>query len=158
MGTLKTHRLDLNSADFVQTVITAVKAIAGEKKNRRDLRFSAPSYFAVPSGDVPEKAGWYIILGDGKPIYVGTTSSLHARLNTPHGSLDNFAAASRTSDSERNFIKKFIEIGIVQNPEVILVTEEELFARVPLPVPVPLDKCERESLEKVINIFRSVIV
>ena len=157
MGTLKTQRLDLNSADFVQALITAVKAIAGEKKNRRDLRFSAPFYFAVPSGDVPEKAGWYIILGDGKPIYVGTAGSLHARLNTLNGSLDSFAATSRMSDSERNFIKKFIEIGIVQNPEVILVTEEELFARIRLPVPVPVDECERESVEKVINIFRSFI-
>ena len=77
---------------------------------------------------LPGEAGWYIILEGTQPLYVGKTGNLDARLNTDNGSRDNFGNNKRQSDSERNFIKKFIEIGAFVTPRVCIIRKSELAA------------------------------
>lgn len=161
MGTLKTQRIDLNSKSVVQTLITVASKLAERPPNKQRLEFSPSYYFSVPNGSVPASPGWYIIIWNSQPIYVGTAQSLHDRLNTQNGSIDNFALKSRTSDSERNYIKKFLEIGIIADLEVLLLTEVDfvkLAGEHLCTLPTPLSKSERQSIEKLLNIFRAHVV
>ena len=85
--------------------------------------------------------GWYIILHDKIPVYVGTAENLNNRLNTTKGSTDDFGRAKRKKDSERNFIKKFREINVFTKLRVVIISTSVLTCS-------PLSGNDRHEIEK----------
>jgi len=149
MGVLKTYSVDLNDPKEIRRIMSVVgKYVSSTHSSYFDLRHKTPYYFDIPSGPITEADGWYIILDGTTPLYVGEASNLNNRLNSDNGSVDNFARKARTSDSERNFIKKFCEIKVVANARVVLIPASVVF-------PSPLPTKDRKQVEKLINIFRS---
>ncbi len=158
MSTLTARRLSMNLPHSVEVLLVAIGEIVRDKNNWRELTVDSRYYFSVPKGVIPSSAGWYMIVSDGNALYVGEAISLNGRLNSQNGSRDNFANPARVSDSARNYIKKFIELGVIARPQVILITEEDLRAKLNGALPAALDKVERNSIEKVISIFRSRLI
>lgn len=155
-GKLRCGAIDLCSAEILQRVLNALKAIIATPSNRHRLQLRNRYYFNAPDGHLPSEPGWYIILGpEMSPLYVGTAENLNARLNSDNGSRDGFANPQRTSDPERNFIKAFLAAGIFPAVSVVAIPETELRER--LGWTNPLSKLDRENLEKVINIFRALL-
>jgi len=56
-----------------------------------------------------------VIVADGRPVYVGEADSLNGRLNSDNGSRDNFMNPQRTSDPERNFLKRLSDLGLLRS-------------------------------------------
>ena len=156
MGTLKVGALDFNKIGTLEAVRTAITEIASRPDSYHDLRFKTPNYFAVTGSRLPGKAGWYIVLDGTQPLYVGKTDNLDARLNTDNGSRDNFGNNKRPSDSERNFIKKFIEIGAFVTPRVCIIRKSELAAVIGISERC-LNDIDAGNIEKVINLIRNGI-
>lgn len=111
MGTLKTGRLDLNDHRDMESCKEALLKIASRQSSYYALRFKPEYYFELPGAKPPRSAGWYVMLEAMTQVYVGRSDNLNSRLNSNQGSTDNFAKKLRTSNSERNFVKKFLEIG-----------------------------------------------
>lgn len=78
------------------------------------LGFKHPNYFKTIDRQPPEEKGWYIILHDGKAIYVGIADNLNSRLNSDNGSRDNFGNPKRSpnelTDLDRKNIEKLIDV------------------------------------------------
>jgi len=148
MGTLKVFTYDFNDPKFVQCLLATLKNyIENNGSAYYDLVHHLPYYFCIPKGSIASAPGWYIILEDKTPIYVGTAKDLDKRLNSPNGSRDNFGNSLRKTDAERNLIKKFTEIGIIGKLRVVII-----------PISVvdsSTSENERIQIEKLINIFRS---
>ncbi len=70
------------------------------------------------------------------PLYAGSAEDLNARLNSKHGSRDNFANPQRTQDPVRNFIKAFRSSGLIPRLRVVLMTESSVCARLGVTVAV----------------------
>ena len=156
MGTLKVGALDFNEIATLKTVRAAIVTMARRPDCYHDLRFKRPSYFRVPQSRLPSEAGWYIILDGTQPIYVGKSANLNSRLNTDNGSRDNFCNHKRAEDAERNFIKKFIEIGAIQTPRVCIIRRSELASAVGISEAY-LTKTDAGNIEKFINLMRNGI-
>jgi len=67
----------------------------------RKLKVRSGAHFSTLPETLPAEAGWYVIVADGRPVYVGEADSLNGRLNSDNGSRDNFMNPQRTSDPER---------------------------------------------------------
>ena len=156
MGTLKVGALDFNEIGTLEAVRTAIAEIASRPDSYHALRFKSPNYFSVTGSRLPGEAGWYIILDGTQPLYVGKTGNLDARLNTNNRSRDDFGNSKRTSDSARNFIKKFIEIGAVVTPRVCIIRKSELTAVIGISER-RLNDIDTGNIEKVINLIRNGI-
>ena len=157
MGTLKVGALDFNQIGTVEAVRYAVAKIASRPDSYHTLQFTNPYYFEVKGSQLPNEAGWYIILDGTQALYVGwAKKSLNARLNTKNGSTDNFGSNERSSDAERNFIKKFIEIGAIKTPRVCTIRSSELAAAVDTSES-QLTNTDKGNIEKVINLMRNGI-
>ena len=101
--------------------------------------------------------GWYIIYDENYGVlYVGVAEDLNKRLNTKDGTRDNFANPKRLFDPERNFIKKFIILGIIR-PKVICIREKD-FLEISDIKTQRLSKLDRKNIEKFIRIFSSYIL
>lgn len=154
MGTLKVGTLDFNEIGTFEALRTAIAEMASRPDSYHALRFKSPNYFAVTGSLLPGEAGWYIILEGTQPLYIGKTGNLDARLNTDNGSRDNFGNNKRQSDSERNFIKKFIEIGAFVTPRVCIIRKSELAAVIGISE-THLNHIDDENIEKVMNLIRN---
>ena len=125
-----------------------------DRGHYRPLSVKNGAYFSTLPETLPAEAGWYVILAGGHAIYVGEADNLNSRLNSDNGSRDNFMNPERTSDSQRNFVKKFFDSGFLTKLEVWFVTEKELGTRVPIVLPLSnLDRC---NVEKVLNVCRGM--
>jgi len=103
-----------------------------------------------------ETPGWYVIFDrDYGILYVGSAENLNRRLNTKNGSRDNFANPQRKFDPERNFIKKFVTLGVVHHLKVACITEEN-FLEISK-INGPLSQMDRKNIEKIIRIFSAYI-
>lgn len=155
MGTLKVSQIDLNDARIVNNLKLTLEKLVKNLSSYYSLNFKPQYYFEVPDGPLPSERGWYIILAPNKnPIYVGRAEDLNARLNTNNGSIDNFANQRRISDSERNFIKKFMEQNIWSGLKICIIKEKDLCLELGLDSN-KLVGLDRGNIEKLINIFRS---
>ena len=156
MGTLKVGTLDFNEIGTFEAVRDAIVELASRPDSYHGLRFKSPYYFQVTGSQLPSDAGWYIILDGTQPLYVGKADNLDARLNTDDGSRDNYGNSKRRSDPERNFIKKFIEIGAIGTPRVCIIRRIELSATVGMSEG-RLTDTDAGNIEKVINLTRNGI-
>ena len=155
MGSLKVGRINLNNLEVVKELINAIDRLTQIPSSYYTLRFKIQYYFEIPDGYLSTEKGWYILLDGKKPLYVGKADDLNARLNTNNGSIDNFANTKRTFDPERNFIKKFDELEVIDNLRVCIVLEKNLCSELGLKQ-IDLTDLDRGNIEKIVNIFRAV--
>jgi len=153
MANLIVNRIDLNDSVVVVNLIKVIRKLAQNSSSYYPLKFKPPYYFEVPNRQIQPEGGWYIILMGKEPLYVGKADDLNKRLNTNTGSLDNFANEKRNSDSERNFIKKFVELKILSSLRVFVVKEKDVCSELNIN-PNALTGLDRGNIEKLINIFR----
>ena len=146
MGTLKCGSIDFNSVGVVKTLQRTIQHILNDNSNYYDLIHTNNYYFSTPVS-LPTEAGWYIILCGSSPIYVGKTEDLNKRLNTENGSRDQYANPQRTSDIERNFIKKYTELRLINPLRVCIVRKSHLNIN-------GLTDIDRNNMEKHLNIWR----
>ncbi len=155
MGTLKVGNIDFNDKKTIHVVRRTIQDLVSESSSYFTLRFKPPYYFEVPKRSLPSERGWYTILdSDNSPIYVGLAKDLNGRLNTNNRSLDNYANQTRSSDAERNFIKKLAELGFIRGMRVCIIRESDLRLSLNLD---RLSKVDRDNVEKFINIHRSFL-
>ena len=155
LGTLKVGRINLNNLETIRELTNAIDRLIQIHSSYYTLSFKVQYYFVTPDGLLPTEKGWYILLDSKKPLYVGKAGDLNARLNTNNGSIDNFANEKRASDLERNFIKKFDELGIVDNLRVCIILEKNLCLELGLKQ-TDLTDLDRGNIEKIVDIFRTV--
>jgi len=153
-GMLVIGIIDFNDLKTVRKFKVAVQNILKKSSAYFQLSFKPGFYFEIIGNQLPNCTGWYIILNGANPMYVGKAADLNVRLNTNHGSLDNFAAKSRKGDPERNFIKKFIEIVIVKNIRVCVITKKELCDELGI-CNKTFSELDKANTEKVLNLFSS---
>jgi len=146
MGILKCGNIDFNDTKQIKAIQTRIKLMLEDPKNYYPLEHTKHYYFSSPAS-LPTESGWYIILNGTLPIYVGKAENLNKRLNTGDGSRDQFANPQRSSDIERNFIKKYAELGLIRPLRVCIITESSLGIQ-------PLTDLDRSNMEKHINIWR----
>ncbi len=156
LGSLVIGKIDLNSSDVATRLKVAVQRVINRPASYHAVRFKPQYYFEVPDG-LPSDRGWYILLLERAPIYVGKADNLDSRLNTNNGTIDNFANQRRTSDSQRNFIKKFDELGLCRDLRVCIIREEELVSILSADLR-DIDDVDRGNIEKFINILRCTFV
>jgi len=156
MGTLIVGYLDFNNASTCNDLLKAVLNLKNNRSLYFQLDFKSNFYFKIINGPISPDGGWYIILNDGKPIYVGQAENLNRRLNSNNGSLDNYAHKTRKFDSERNFIKKVIEIRVITNTKVFIIPDPILCGEMCIN-PGNLLKIDRDNIEKLLNIFRGIL-
>jgi hypothetical protein len=146
--------VNFNDLNVVALFEKVIQAALDRSATYFPLRFKPRFYFSAPPGTVfPSEGGWYIILAGRTPVYVGQADDLNSRLNSNQGSLDNFAKKDRTSDAERNFVKRFAEIGRVPDLRVCLITRAALASGLDIPGR-PFGKVDVDNIEKVLNILR----
>jgi hypothetical protein len=75
------------------------------------------------------------------------------RLNTPTGSCDDFGRRNRTSDSQRNFIKKLSEVNLLGNLRVAVLSQTQLITAAGLNASTFIHM-DRKNIEKLLNIHR----
>ncbi len=152
-GILRYDRINLNDPTVVKNLKDKLKDSIKESKFYH-LHISKKYYFKLDE-EITYNPGWYVIFENKNPLYVGKTENLNSRLNTENGSRDQFANPQRTSDPERNFLKKFNDIGIFKGLTVCPINEEYLCSKMGLKF--PLSDLDRNNIEKFINIFRSYL-
>ena len=146
MGILKCGTIDFNNTNQVQALQAKIQFILEDLTNYYPLNHTKRYYFSTPV-PLSMEAGWYIILNGNLPIYVGKAENLNKRLNTENGSRDQFANPQRSSDIERNFIKKYTELGLIHSLRVCIITESSLGLET-------LTEVDRGNMEKHLNIWR----
>jgi len=156
MGSLKTGAVNFNDSEVAKSCKEALQEIASNESSYYELRFKPAYYFEVTGRQPPEEVGWYVILDRDVPLYVGRADNLCARLNSNQGSTDNFGKANRESDPERNFIKRFDELGMFSHLQVCVFCERQLLPSLPCGQGAVTD-LDRANIEKLLNIFRSCI-
>jgi len=153
-GILRCDKININNSDVVNNLKDKLKEVIGESKFY-DLHISKKYYFKLDK-EITTNPGWYIIFENDSSLYVGKAQNLNSRLNTENGSRDQFANPQRTSDPERNLIKKFSEIGMFNELRVLPINEETLCKK--LELEFPLSDLDRNNVEKFINIFKGIIL
>lgn len=126
MPMLKTDAVNVNDPEGVRTLLAGFAEFVSDRGHYRPLKVKNGAYFSTLPDALPTEAGWYVIVAGGRPVYVGEADSLNARLNSDNGSRDNFMNPQRPSDSERNFVKKLSDAGLLPKLEVWFVTEKDL--------------------------------
>ena len=156
MGELKVGNINFNNSENVDEVRSIISEIIRKSDNYYTLKFHPQYYFRIEDGPITEEGGWYIILNASVPIYVGKAENLNARLNTTGGSSDDFARKARTTDVERNFIKKFDEISSLVNLRVCIITRTILCTQIGLDNN-SLSELDIVNVEKFLNIIRGML-
>lgn len=152
-GILRCDKINLNNSNVVTNLQNKLKDVIKESKFYR-LHVSKKYYFRLDE-EITDNPGWYVILDNKNPLYVGKTQNLNSRLNTENGSRDQFANPQRTSDPERNFLKKFNDTRVFNALTVCPINEENFCRKMMLGF--PLSDLDRNNIEKFINIFRSYL-
>jgi len=153
MGILKFYSVNLNNHILVRTILGAFQAQLKSAKVYFTLQHILPYYFSTPGHTLISDPGWYIILEDKTPIYVGEAQNLNGRLNTTTGSCDDFGRRARTSDSQRNFIKKLSEAKLLSPLRVAVLSQPSLITEASLCAST-FTKMDRKNIEKLLNIHR----
>lgn len=150
-GILKCDKINLNDPNVVLKLKNKLKGVIKESEFYQ-LHVSKKYYFRLDE-EITDNPGWYVILESKNPLYVGKAENLNSRLNTENGSRDQFANPQRTSDPERNILKKFNDIGVFEALTVCPINEEKLCKK--MLIEFPLSDLDRNNIEKFINIFRT---
>lgn len=150
---LKCDTIELNAPKNLNILRRSINKEIQKPKNYFKLHYQLPNYFKVLDGDLPEEAGWYVILDNKIPLYVGKANNLNKRLNSLSGSSDDFGKKNRTSDVHRNFIKKYHSLKIFKSLSVCVISESKISKYLKIPQ-AHLTKRDQNNVEKVINIFR----
>lgn len=150
-GILRCDKINLNSIQVVNNLKNILKETIKESKFHY-LHISKKYYFKLDQ-EITVNPGWYVIFERENPLYVGKAENLNSRLNTENGSRDQFANPQRKSDPERNLLKKFCDIGIIEKLKVCPIDEENLCQKMSLEF--PLSDLDRNNIEKFINIFKN---
>lgn len=150
MPSLIVGTIDFNDSKNIQALINAVVKNVQCPGNYHVLVVKNCSTFSTPNSTPPSENGWYIILKEKIPIYVGKADNLNNRLNSPNGSRDNFNNSKRKSDPIRNFIKKSNSTGFISDLRVLVVTENNLKYN------FSLSDLDRDNIEKILSMYRSV--
>jgi hypothetical protein len=79
-GTLVCDRIDLNSREIVEKLLSLLKMIARDGNNYRKITVSGTYYFRLDR-QASESQGWYLIFVSDTPLYVGEPNNLNNRLN-----------------------------------------------------------------------------
>ncbi len=153
MGKLKVGVLDFNNFGIVNDLLSAIEQMTCNETSYFSLKFKPSYYFQILDGPIPQERGWYIILDGTRPLYVGQADDLNYRLNTNHGSTDNYGRTSRSSDDKRNFIKKFDELGVFNRLRVCIIPESKLCTLLAIDSS-KLTKLDRDNVEKIVDIHR----
>jgi len=154
-GILRCEMIDLNKEENVNKLKNVLKEIISDTNIYQDLGVSKKYYFKL-NNNITRNPGWYVILDENKfPLYVGKAQNLNYRLNTENGSRDQFANPQRSSDPERNFIKKFAGLNVFKKLFVCVIDEQVLCNK--LGIEFPLPTLDRNNVEKFINIFRNFL-
>lgn len=148
MGTIKVGNIDFNSVLVVRGLQLKIQTLLDDTRSYYDLEHTKQYYFSTQHVNLPKASGWYIILAGTIPIYVGKAINLNNRLNSEDGSRDQFANPQRTSDIERNFIKKYREAGLIPILRVCVIRHIDLFPD------TQLTNLDIGNIEKFINIWR----
>ena len=148
MGILKVGAIDINNAMVVQQLQRQIQTVLDNDSNYFQLEHTNRYHFSVTNGSLPSKPGWYIILNNITPLYVGQAENLDARLNTDNGSRDQYGNPKRSSDPGRNLIKKYRELRLIPLLRVCILQQSHLFPMLTLS---PLDI---GNVEKHISIWR----
>jgi hypothetical protein len=146
--------IDFNNSVVVDWCLGVIIDAVRQAGRYRRLVVKHGKYFST-SEHLPKEPGWYIIVDRGVPLYVGKAEDLDDRLNSNQGSLDNFAHSKRKSDPQRNFIKKFIDLGKFGSIWACFVTARELADA--LQAAVPLGELDLCNVEKFIDINRGFL-
>ena len=155
MGTLKVGNLDFNNSNFLKYFCRIIQSLLDDPNNYYLLSHTDQYYFST-NRSAPQEAGWYIILDGTIPLYVGRSDDINKRLNTKNGSLDNFNNPQRESDPERNFIKKYIELGLIKCPRVCVILEKDLIRHFTRCFNISsLSNLDKKNIEKHLNIWRN---
>lgn len=152
-GILRCDKINLNNSNVVTNLQNKLKDVIKESKFYQ-LHVSKKYYFRLDE-EITDNPGWYVILDNKNPLYVGKAQNLNSRLNTENGSRDQFANPQRTSDPERNFLKKFNDTRVFNALTVCPINEENFCRKMMLGF--PLSDLDRNNIEKFINIFRSYL-
>ena len=156
-GKLRCDSLDFGIPSVVRGVITALTSVALVPENWHRLEVVKRYYFSTPDHPLTTSAGWYVICDPGyRPLYVGTATNLNHRLNSEDGSRDGFANPKRLSDPERNFIKALVSSGFLDSLQVLVIPETLLGPFIQ--AEPPLNKLDRENVEKILNLFRETVL
>jgi len=155
-GKLRFDDMDVMNPETVRKLVTALTDQAGRPKMTFWLEIRNRYYFEVHGGPLSTSPGWYVISDRIGPLYVGTASDLNSRLNSKNGSLDNFANSKRPSDLERNFIKAFKDLGLLEGLQVTVIEEPALCAAMGLTS--ALSARDRQNVEKILNLLRGRIM
>jgi len=153
MGKLIVGNVDFNDKNRIIQLENGLKKTLSHMENYFSLIYKPSFYFSTRGDTMPSTPGWYVLLEGSFPIYVGMAVDLNSRLNSNNGSSDNFATKNRTSDPERNFVKKLAELGILTNLRVAIITENQLLSYVG-DEGVLLNKLDRQNIEKFLNVTR----
>lgn len=156
MGELISGTLNFNDSNFLHIFIAMINRLAQDTSQYYYLRFKPTFYFEVIGHNLPYEAGWYLILQDKTPIYVGKADNLNNRLNANNGTIDNFANKQRSSDPERNIIKKYSELGVFNKLRVLIISEKTICSELHFDAN-SLTELDRTNIEKILNIFRHFI-
>ena len=91
MGTLKCGSVDFNDPHVVNTMRQRLQQVISNPQSYYTLAHTNGYYFSTPAGPLPNESGWYVILDEAIPIYMGKAVNLNNRLNSQNGSRDQFA-------------------------------------------------------------------
>src|SRR5487761_2377162 len=100
-GILRCDKIDYNNLEVVRTLKQKLKDTVNES-TRHNLLISKKYYFRLDK-QITTNPGWYVILENKSPLYVGKAENLNSRINSENGSRDQFANPQRKSDTARNF-------------------------------------------------------
>lgn len=153
-GILRCDKINLNRPEIVNSLKNNLREIIKHSKIY-DLEISKKYYFKLIV-KILENPGWYIIFEEKNPLYVGKAENLNSRLNSENGSRDQFANPQRKSDPERNFLKKFRDIGIFEKLRVCPI-DEAVFCK-KMDLEFPLSDVDRNNIEKFINIMKPFLL
>lgn len=152
---LVVEKINFNDRQVADRILNFFKTQAARPEAYVELKIKNGLYFQVTDAEVPGEPGWYVVLYDQLPIYVGKAGDLNNRLNTTNGSLDNFAKSTRTSDPERNFIKKLHDLKFFEELRLWFVKVKDLTNA--LRIEGRLHEPDLGNVEKFLNLNRGAI-
>lgn len=151
-GVLVCDRIDFNDPETVKQLLAIFQHLFADRSRYVRLLVSKRYYLAA-TAELTRSPGWYVLLdSEGRSLYAGQADDLNSRLNTENGSRDQFGNPQRTSDPVRNFIKVFVQNGVIECLIAGLLTEEDL--RGSLGFSEPLSKLDRDNMEKFLSLMR----
>jgi hypothetical protein len=153
MGNLNFDKIDMNDRAVIEKIKRVIDKITSNANFYNAICYKEQYYFEISLGQITTSRGWYILLNEKMPLYVGQADNLNFRLNNNNGSTDNFANKIKRN-VKRNFIKKFDELGLFSSFRVCIITEDEFCKEMGVSISPCLSKIDIDNIEKFLDIFR----